>query len=303
MPFENIIVPIDGSESSRIAADYGFWFSTALAAKLSGQHVIDPKLTEVLFASEVLEELGIKLPLDASDKLLTGQKRIALLILDLFKKQSLEQSVGEAQTCIDVGSVTANILKRAGKADLVILGHHGKGQQGDDDPITGSIASRIATESECSVLLARQPIQELGPILLAYDGSATANGALVMAERLAVSLRKELKVIHIAPNKQQFPKAKLLMQKAATHLTTKAQEYGSAFDNGKQFLDKVVFMLREGNPAETLVDFARMTNGLLVAGATGARPKSHRDLFGKTASYILRNAKTSILIYREQPSA
>jgi len=299
MTFENITVPIDGSESSRIAADYGFWLSSALPAKLAAQYVIDPKVCEGLFAPEVAEELGIQLPLDATEKFLKAQKRIALLVLDLFKKQSIEQSVEEAQTCIDIGLVGPSILKRTAGADLVILGHHGKGQQGDDDPATGSIARQIASECKCSVLLAKQPIQELGPILLAYDGSATANGALVMAERLAVSLRKELKVIHITPNNQQFPKAKLLMQKAATHLTSKASEYGSAFGNGKQFLDKVVFMVREGNPAETLVDFARMTNGLLIVGADGSRPKTHRGFFGKTAAHILRNTKTSVLIFRE----
>lgn len=300
MLFENIIVPIDGSDSSRIAADYGFWFAAALKAKLTGQNVIDPRLTDILLAPEFSEEVGVQMPPDASEKLLRAQKRIALLTLDLFKRQSVEHSLADVQTCIDIGPIANTILKRSAKHDLTIVGHHGRSQQGDPEHATGSVARRVATDSARSVLIASQPIQELGHILLAYDGSATADSALVMAERLAVSLRKELKVVHVAPTKQQFPKAKVLMQKAATHLNKAATAYSSAFDNGKQFLDKVTFIVREGQPADTLIEFARVTNGLLVIGFNGSRPRSHKNFLGKTSAYIIRKMETSVLVFRPE---
>lgn len=298
MPFENIIVPIDGSEGSHIAADYGFWFASALKAKLTGQDVVDPKSTDLFLTPEFCEEAGVTLPVNASEKLLQAQKRIALSTLDAFKKQSAEQSVQEVQTCLDVGAIGNTILKRANEYDLAIVGHHGRGQQNEEALSTGSVARRIASDSSHSVLIAMQPIQELGHILVAYDGSATATGALVMAERLAVALRKELKIVHVAPTKQQFPKAKLMLQKAATELSKAASEYSSAFDNGKQFLDKVTFIVREGQPAEVLIDFARITNGLLVIGSNGSRPRSHKDFLGKTSAYIVRKMQTSVLIFR-----
>ncbi len=300
MPFENIFVAIDGSDSSRIAADYGFWFASSLKAKLTAQNVIDPRATDLLLAPEFADEAGIKLPIDASEKLLRAQKRIALLTLDLFKRQSVEHSIADVQTCIDIGPIANSILKRSSKYDLTVLGHHGRSQQNELEQATGSIARRVALDSTRSVLIASQPIQELGHILLAYDGSATADSALVMAERLAVALGKDLKVVHVAPTKQQFPKAKLLMQKAATHLNKAATEYTSAFDNGKQFLDKVTFIVREGHPAETLIEFARVTNGLLVIGSNGSRPRSHKDFLGKTSAYVIRNMATSVLVYRPE---
>lgn len=300
MLFENIIVPIDGSDSSRIAADYGFWFASALKAKLTAQNVIDPRMTDLLMAPEFAEETGIKMPLDGAEKLLRAQKRIALLTLDLFKKQSVEHSIDNVQTCIDIGPVANSILKRAAKHDLTIVGHHGRSQQNELEHATGSVARKIAIDNTRSVLIASQPIQELGHILMAYDGSATADSALVMAERLAVSLRKELKVVHVAPNKQQFPKAKVLMQRAATHLNKAATAYTSAFDNGKQFLDKVTFIVREGQPADTLIEFARMTNGLLVIGSNGSRPRSHKEFLGKTSAYIVRKMETSVLVFRPE---
>lgn len=300
MLFENIIVPIDGSDSSRIAADYGFWLASALKAKLTAQNVIDPRLTDLLLAPEFAEEAGIKMPIDGSEKLLRAQKRIALLTLDLFKKQSVEHSIKGVQTCLDIGPVATSILKRAAKHDLTIIGHHGRSQQNEAEHATGSVSRRVAMDNTRSVLVAAQPIQELGHILVAYDGSATADSALVMAERLAVSLRKDLKVVHVAPNKQQFPKAKQLMQRAATHLNKAATSYSSAFDNGKQFLDKVTFIVREGQPAETLIEFSRVTNGLLVIGSNGSRPRSHKDFLGKTAAYVLRKMDTSVLVFRPE---
>lgn len=300
MLFENIIVPIDGSDSSRIAADYGFWLASALKAKLTAQNVIDPRMTDLLLAPEFAEETGVKMPLDASEKLLRAQKRIALMTLDLFKKQSVEHSINDVQTCLDIGPVATTILKRAAKYDLTIVGHHGRSQQNETEHATGSVSRRVALDNTRSVLIAAQPIQELGHILMAYDGSATADSALVMAERLAVALRKELKVVHVAPNKQQFPKAKVLMQRAATHLNKAATSYSSAFDNGKQFLDKVTFIVREGQPAETLIEFARVTNGLLVIGSNGSRPRSHKDFLGKTSAYILRKMETSVLVFRPE---
>jgi nucleotide-binding universal stress UspA family protein len=300
MVFENIIVPIDGSDSSRIAADYGFWLASSLKARLTAQSVIDPRATDLLLAPEFAEETGLKFPIDASEKLLRAQKRISLLTLDLFKKQSVEHSLSDVQTCLDLGPVANSILKRSSKHDLTIVGHHGRSQQSEIEQATGATARRVATDSTRSVLIAFQPIQELGHILLAYDGSATADSALVMAERLAVALRKDLKVVHVAPTKQQFPKAKVLMQKAATHLNKAATAYSSAFDNGKQFLDKVTFIVREGHPAETLIEFSRVTNGLLVIGSNGSRPRSHKDFLGKTSAYVIRKMETSVLVYRPE---
>lgn len=300
MLFESIIVPIDGSDSSRIAADYGFWLASSLKASLTAQNVIDARMTDLLLAPEFAAESGIKIPLDASEKLLRAQKRIALLTLDLFKKQSQEHSIHGVKTCLDIGPVSTSILKRSAKHDLTIVGHHGRSQQNEAEHSTGSVSRRIALDSNRSVLVASQPIQELGHILLAYDGSATADSALVMAERLAVSLRKELKVVHVAPSKQQFPKAKVLMQRAATHLNKAATAYSSAFDNGKQFLDKVTFIVREGQPADTLIEFARVTNGLLVIGSNGSRPRSHKEFVGKTAAYIVRKMQTSVLVFRAE---
>lgn len=297
--FEDIVVAVDGSDSSRIAADYGFRLAAALDAKLTGQYVIEPRVSDLLLAPEFAKEAGIKLPLDASDKVQRAQKRIALMTLDLFKKQAEEHSIKDVKTAIDVGSAANCILKRSAKHDLLVVGHHGRGQQGEHELATGSVARRVSCDNTRSVLIAAQPVNDLGHILLAYDGSATADSALVTAERLAVSLKKELKIVHVAPTKQQFPKAKILMQKAATHLNKAATEYSSAFENAQEFLDKVTFIVREGQPAETLIEFARVTNGLLVIGSTGSRPGAHKDFLGKTAAYVLRKMQTSVLLFRE----
>ena len=59
MTFKNILVALDGSSSSQLAADYGFWLATNLGASLSAQHVVDPRLVDLFVEPEFGEELEI----------------------------------------------------------------------------------------------------------------------------------------------------------------------------------------------------------------------------------------------------
>lgn len=43
MTFNKILVALDGSKNSQIAAEYAFWLASNLDAELAGQHVVEAK--------------------------------------------------------------------------------------------------------------------------------------------------------------------------------------------------------------------------------------------------------------------
>lgn len=306
MLFRNILVAVDGSESSRIASDYAFWLAAKLKSNLYAQYVADPHLADIVSSTEFAEELSMQFSTENPAKAMRAMKRVGLIILNLFKRQSLEQRIEGVQTCIDVGRPIDKILKRASGADLLIVGHHGRGQSRvASHQSTGSVAQKISSEAKKTLLITMQPAESLNQILVGYDGSQYSKKALVLAERLAVAMGLDLKVMHVVPAKKDIAAGKVIMQSAATFLRHYATQYQKAIVAAKghsaaakqKFLEQVVFIVREGKPAATLVDYAKQTNSLLVVGAHGAHFHPE-DSLGKTATAIVRDMQTSAIIYR-----
>jgi len=283
MPFKRILVALDGSAYSQLAAEYGIWLATELNASLSGQHVADPRVVDMFIAPEFAEELGFTQSVDTSEKVFRAIKKIGGLILELFSKEAFAHSL-KTDTYLDVGYIKEEIIKRAADYDLTIIGHCGRGQvPGVAEAVIGSVAERVVVESAKPVLVALSAVRDVKEILVAYDGSEPARGALLLGERLAVSVDRPLKVITVISANDQMPQA---------HLTV---EQGEAYLH--EFKDKKVFEIREGLPASILLEQARVSGGLLVLGAYGYR-QPDATVLGSTTTHVLRRAQTSVLVYR-----
>jgi len=283
MPFKNILVALDGSDCSQIAANYGIWLAGQLNAKLSGQHVVDPRVVDLFVAPEFAEELGFKESMETFDKVFRAFKKIGVVILDLFSKQAFTKGL-TTDTYLDAGYTIEEIIKRADAHDLVVIGHRGRGhQKAPTELTTGSVAERVAFEAKPPVLIAMRPVDTLEQILVAYDGSEPARGALLAAESLAVTTGKKLKAMTVVHSSDRMAEAKLTVEQGESYL----REFGS----------KNIFEIREGHPARTLIDYANTSNSLLVIGAYGFRSPDSTVL-GSTTTYVARRTKSSVLIYR-----
>src|SRR5262249_48994688 len=207
MPFKRILVALDGSAYSQLAAEYGIWLATELNASLSGQHVADPRVVDMFIAPEFAEELGFTQSVDTSEKVFRAIKKIGGLILELFSKEAFAHSL-KTDTYLDVGYIKEEIIKRAADYDLTIIGHCGRGQvPGVAEAVIGSVAERVVVESAKPVLVALSAVRDVKEILVAYDGSEPARGALLLGERLAVSVDRPLKVITVISANDQMPQA------------------------------------------------------------------------------------------------
>ena len=65
---KNILIPLDGSEHSTAALDYGMWMAEKFGGTLFGQHIIDTISIEGTFFHDISGSLGFEPYLDFSTK-------------------------------------------------------------------------------------------------------------------------------------------------------------------------------------------------------------------------------------------
>jgi nucleotide-binding universal stress UspA family protein len=282
MPFRKILVAIDGSEYSQIAADYAFWLSGELDATVTALHVADPRLVELFIAPEFGEELGFAEAADTEDKIFRAIKRIGTVILELFKKEAHSRGL-EVETELEIGSIVDEVIKRSKDFDLIVVGHRGRGHKRSASHLmVGSVAERIVSESKTPVLVAVEPLSDVTQLLVAYDGTDASHAALLTAEKLAMETRKQLAAMPVVPHSKDPHQVILAVEQVEKAL--------------REFHDHDIFVMEEGNHARELIDYANRSDSMVVLGANGHNGDEHS--LGSTATYIVRRTQTSVLVFK-----
>jgi nucleotide-binding universal stress UspA family protein len=284
MTFGKILVALDGSKFSQVAADYAFWLSSELDASLTAQHVVDPRLVDLFVAPEFAEELGYSQGVETSEKVYSAIKRVGKTILNLFGTEALSRAI-KTHCLLDEGNIVEEIVNRGAEFDLVVVGHRGRGQRRiPAELFIGSIAERVAVANKKPTLIAVQPVSEVNQILVAFDGSEPARGALLMAENLAKNLSKPLKAVTVVENsKKAKVEGKEIIREGQNLL--------------REYWPEEVFSIKEGRPAHVLLEHAKETNSLLVVGAYGFK-NPEENVLGSTTTQVVRKTQTSVLLYR-----
>lgn len=190
-------------------------------------------------------------------------------------------------------------------ADLIVVGNRGHGSI--ESMLLGSVSAEVVSHAPCAVLVARSP--ELGPIVFADDGSASARVASSVFEHLPVSRETPMTVLTVADD--GFPyetavtpalygEAMAQYQESKHELT--AQAHGIASRAAARF-EELGFpastVVRVGDPAMRIVEYAKEhQTGLLVLGTRG-NTGLRRLLLGSVARNVLLHAPCSVLVVRE----
>jgi len=210
-------------------------------------------------------------------------KKIGKTILDLFTEEAADRNLS-VSTLLREGYIVEEVLCQEKNYDLLIVGHRGRSQRKmPSTTILGSVAERVALNADMPVLITVQPVSEIDQITVAYDGSESARGALLMAESLAKDIGCKFKAITVVSDKDDKAKSKLLIEEGESYL--------------RQYWPESVFSIKEGMIAEKLLEDGSLGHHLLVVGAYGYR-ELDRNVLGSTTTSIIRQAKTSVLIYK-----
>ncbi len=295
-----ILCAVDGSECSQ----WGVQALEALAGRepevVTLLHVVDPS---VLRAGKGGNPVAEKRALAAMEK--------AGGILLREAERSARVALGQAATgprtifhrTLAHGPLTQTIVRQARRvrADLILIGS--RGLSDIRGFLLGSISRQVASITRCSVLVVKQPIQQLRRVTLAVDDSKHSRTAarflrsrllpdsatttiLSSAERPVTDL-----AVRYLSKAQVAELERPVVERATKLVTTLRDEFlkeGFAVDTDVQ-MDHVI---------DTIVKQVEADHADLLVIGSRDLTKSERLHLGSVSESLLRHAPCSVLIVR-----
>ena len=278
---QNILVPVDFSEPSKIAVNYGLSLALEFEAKLVLAHIAP-------FDRELYEAAKSRL-------------------IDLIPAE-LRESL-HFETIVKGGDVRDEILgvvhDRA--IDLVVMGSHGRGYL--ERMVLGSVTERMLRKLPVPVLTVshldpERKIHEPGilplkRILYASDLSDESEAGFKFSMRLARGLDAHLTVAHVID-----PLAAGFMGEQT--VTYQPEYAGNIRTLSEEYLDRLVTLqsdgsvpittaLGEGRPHLVINEIARECRADLIVINLHGKGKLERVLLGSTAERVIRTATLPVL--------
>ena len=155
--FKNILVAVDGSESSKRAAHVALGLAEKLRAQLIVLHAISPPTS--YYRSNFPVPVGMAPPPPSQKEIDTYYayaRRVALGIVgDTVSEAKKVGTNVKTELPEGVSSVVETIINHAAKedVDLIIVGTRGLG--GFKKMLTGSVSSGVISHANCPVLVVR----------------------------------------------------------------------------------------------------------------------------------------------------
>ncbi len=276
---KNVLVPIDGSEHSKAAVEYGTWFAENFAGTLFGQHVIDTASIEGTFFHDISGSLGFEPYLDFSTKMREVLEERGKILLEEFSERCRGKGIRH-ETFLDMGIVPNEICERAKVADLVVLGHRGINEEFSTG-LLGSTSEGVTRKCPRPVFVTTQKFSAIQNPLLAYDGSQRASSAMESAAEFCTQLHLPLTVVYV-------PKEEGMEEKVFKEARSYLDSYGL----------EVRYEVVKGFPEQKIVEYLRNFNyDLLFIGAYGHR-RIIELVLGSTTEYVLRNSPCPVFLKR-----
>jgi len=274
---KRFLVPTDGSEPAARGVRYAVALAQQYKAALLGIHVVDVKLLEGPFLRDISASLG-------TAPYVNYQGNIAMLLeergkaaLDSFVDICREAGVPcEAEQV--TGMVVRSIVDRSLAADLIVMGRGGEHSEWLDG-LVGSTTAAVVRRAKRPVLVTGTDTLRHRLFLVAYDGSGHARTALEKAAGIGVEWQVPCHVLVVGDES-----ARSLLEEARNLL--------------KGVSLQVDYVLKPGDPSETIVHYARQSEAdLLIMGAYG-HTKVRELVVGSTTAYALNHAPCPLLLLR-----
>lgn len=282
--FEQIVVPLDGSELAERALPCAERVATATGGTLHLVRVVVPLPTT--WADTGVGMYGGPL---ASDEVLMVDTRAVTAYLDAVRARVAAQG-GAVRVAQPTGDAASALLdyERDASIDLVVMCSHGRG--GLARFAVGSVAERLLRHGGAPVLLVRafgQPVA-LAHAVVPLDGSALAEEALRVVAPLAPALVREVTLLRVIHAPEEGPEAERYLEEVAHRL----QREGVVRNGEGACRRRVV----QGDPAQAIINAAGTDT--LVVMATHGRAGVMRWALGSVADRVARGGAAAVLLVR-----
>jgi nucleotide-binding universal stress UspA family protein len=287
--FDNILVPLDGSEVAASILPFVGNLARRLGARVTLLTVLVPSPRAGGTETEAWAE--------------------AQAIVRRQATRLLAQGI-ETTTRVVTGQPAAEIANQArdGKFSLIAIGT--RGHSGLRRGVLGSVTDEVVRSARVPVLVlspqAMKKSEETGyglsTITIPLDGSALAESVLPIAEELARKLTLELQLLRVISigSLAYYAAEGVTMDTSPIEeeLEEEATEYLNTVAHGvaQRGIPSVWFNVMRGSPALTIVDHLRTTANNLVAVSTHGRSGLGRLLIGSVTDSIIRSAGVPVLV-------
>ena len=277
--FQQIMVPLDGSELAERALPCAARLGVATGATLHLVHAVElvPPPT-VGFALAYM-------PGRIHGNLVAQETQQATAYLDKMRER-VAATGAHVRTEQMLGDVTAILLdyERDAGIDLVVMCSHGR--TGLTRFVLGSVAEHLLRHGTAPVLLVR-PFGDPEPVTLQHavvplDGSERAEEALRVVDQLARYVVHEVTLLRVIGAAEEGPDAKRYLDEVAGRLT---QEHLACWRR-----------LEQGDPAATIIDVAGTDK--VVVMATHGRSGLTRWVLGSVADRVAHGGVAAVLLVR-----
>jgi nucleotide-binding universal stress UspA family protein len=256
-PARRVLVPVDLSAVSRAAWAWAKFLSAPDAA------------FEALFVYDLPATPPFGLPAAA----LPGSTRRNL-------EARLRASYPGAGVRVEEGDAALRILKRAARADLVVMGSHGR--RGLPLVLLGSVCETVVRDAPVPVLTVRGRPRRIESVLAPVNLMSYSRKGLELAADAAAALGARLFVLYVAADKRTRPNARFFLESMLEDLPAGVREKVQP-----------VLVTRVGRPVEEILSESRR-HGLVVL--TAHRKAMLSDLvLGTTVERVLRHSRVPVL--------
>lgn len=296
-PFNTIVIPLDGSEAAELVL--------AQLPRISPPNGVTVALAQVIEPGRyALGGLDFSVP-TLMDILREGAR-------EYLARQAapLHASGYRVTTHVLVGDAALAILDLATElhADLIAMTTHGR--TGFARLALGSVAERVLQQTPTPVYLVRDALgavptpTAIERILVPLDGSALAEQALLVAQKLARAQGASLVLLRVVPTLDEGGKRILFADEAAADAQadrwrTDAESYLHQLADGLRGAGIATEThVALGNPADVIYNTIDEAAIDVVVMGTHGRTGLKRWYFGSVADKVLRSATCPVLLTR-----
>lgn len=287
--YERILVPTDGSEHARRAAEHGLWLSRAFDATLTVVNAVDLVREAGLFDAGGLDDEFLQrresVAKDTVDSTLDAIGRPAAVRTDVVRGRPSEAIV----EYVDEHDV-----------DLVVMGTHGR--TGINRYVAGSVAERVVRRADAPVFTVRATERSrtndgYDDVLVPTAGSehaaaagehavaiADASGARVHVLSV-VDVAAEASAVDVTPPETLIEELESAGERATDAIAARAEAAGV----------ETLTTVTEGSAAKEILAYANERDVDLVAMGRAARSGVGRFFLGGTTAKLIARAEMPVL--------
>ena len=275
--FSSLLLAVDASPYAEAAARYAARLSERLGIALRAVHVLDLRVATTPSALDAgMGDPAMLTPhfdVELQEILERRAQKVQTETQALLKELGLEVAVQ-----LPTGPVEDEILGRADDETLIIMGKEGDSAEINGSGRLGGVAERVSRRTEGAVLLTPQTFTEPRRLLLGYDGSDGAEGALAYTLALAKPLGLPILALNVQDDEET---SRAPLARARDHAEREGLELTTDF--------------RSGDPAEAIVETAQ-DGDIIAIGAfeTGRVAEFFR---GSTTLEVVRQAAVPMLLH------